>query len=262
MNDTQSESTEPAAAAKARQPAYVSYPLFEQCLDWLGGMDPVPAQIDRSQWSDRFGSASGAQLMVGLRSLGLLDGGAPTAALAALAKAAGDARQEQLRAVLRAAYGDDLVDNLAGKSLAAVEEAIRALGTTDATHRRALPFFINAAKAAGLDMQTEVSRRARKRRMGAGAKKAAKKAVKRAAKKRAPAAKRGRKRRAPAPAAPPPPAPAPEPPAAPAEPKDYGVINAIVGLLPDDGVWTAEARAQWLAALTAVVDLEVSVSGG
>jgi hypothetical protein len=171
MNDTQ---TEPAAAAKPRQPAYVSYPMFEACLDWLGGMDPVPAQIDRAMWSERFGGASGAQLLVGLRSLGLLDGGAPTTALVDLAKAGGDARPAQMRAVLRAAYGDDLVDNLAGKSLASVEEAIRALGTTDATHRRALPFFINAAKAAGLDMQTEVSRRARKRRAGAGAKKAAK----------------------------------------------------------------------------------------
>ena len=263
MNDTQSE---PAAAAKARQPAYVSYPMFEASLDWLGGMDPVPAQIDRALWGERFGSASAAQLMVGLRSLGLLDGGAPTAALVDLAKASGDARREQLRAVLRAAYTDALVDNLAGMSLASVEEAIRALGTTDATHRRALPFFINAAKAAGIEMQDEVSKRARKRRAGAGAKRAGKKAAKKAAKKRASAAKRGRKRRArKAPAAappPPPPPPAPEPPAAPAEPKDYGVVNAIVRRLPADGVWTTEARAQWLAALTAVLDLEVIVSEG
>lgn len=264
MNDTQSES---AAAAKTRQPAYVSYPMFEACLDWLGGMDPVPAQIDRAQWSARFGGASGAQLLVGLRSLGLLEGGAPTAALVDLAKASGDARQEQLRAVLRAAYGDALVGNLGGMSLASVEEAIRALGTTDATHRRALPFFINAAKAAGIEMQDEVSKRARKRRSDAGVKRAGKKAAKKAAKKRAPAAKRGRKRRArkaPAAAAPPPPPPppAPEPPAEPAEPKDYGVVNAIVSRLPADGVWTTEARAQWLAALTAVLDLEVTVSEG
>ncbi len=266
--DTQAEAT--PAATKSRQPAYVSYSMFEVFLDWLGGMDPVPARIDRQLWSQKFAPASGAQLMVGLRSLGLLDGGAPTDTLVALAKATGDARKDGLRAVLRDAYGDDLVDNLADKSLDAVEEVLRALGTTDATHRRALPFFINAAKAAGIGMQADVSKRARKRRLGSGAKKAAKKA----AKKRAPAT-RGRKRAArkapaapPAAAALPPPPPPPPPPVAeeapapPPEPKDYAVVNAIVGRLPADGAWSAESRAQWLAALTAVVDLEVALSDG
>ena len=218
MADTQAEPTTPAAT-KSRQPAYVSYSMFEVFLDWLGGMDPVPARIDRQLWSQKFAPASGAQLMVGLRSLGLLDGGAPTDTLVALAKATGDARKDGLRAVLRDAYGDDLVDNLADKSLDAVEEVLRALGTTDATHRRALPFFINAAKAAGIGMQADVSKRARKRRLGSGAKKAAKKA----AKKRAPAT-RGRKRAArKAPAAPPAAAaPPPPPPPAPASARRRG----------------------------------------
>ena len=48
-------------------------------------------------------------------------------------------------------------------SLEEVEVELRQLGTTDSTHKRALPFFINAAKAAGLAMQPEVSKRARKR---------------------------------------------------------------------------------------------------
>ena len=249
------------AAPRSRQPAYVSYSMFEVFLDWLGGMDPVPAQINRQLWSRKFAPASGAQLMVGLRSLSLLDGGAPTDTLVALAKAGGDARKDGLRAMLRDAYGDDLVDNLGGKSLAAVEDALRALGTTDATHRRALPFFINAAKAAGIDMQAEVSKRARKRRLGSGAKKVAKKAAKKATK-----ARRGGKRaarKAPAPPPPPPPAPAPVAEEAPAPPpQDYALVGAIVGLLPADGRWSAKTREQWLAALTAVVDLEVAVSDG
>ena len=267
MADTPAEEMMPAAT-KSRQPAYVSYSMFEAFLDWLGGMDPVPVQVDRQLWSQKFAPASGAQLMVGLRSLGLLDGGAPTETLVALAKAGGDARQDGLRAVLRDAYGDDLVDNLGDKTLDAVEDALRALGTTTATHRRALPFFINAAKAAGIGMQADVSKRARKRRLGSGAKKAAKKATK---------ARRGRKTgpgmpvaaAAAAAAAPPPPPPPPppapvaeEPPAPPPEPKDYAVVNAVVGRLPADGAWSAERRAQWLAALTAVVDLEVALSDG
>ena len=252
------------AATKSRQPAYVSYSMFEVFLDWLGGMDPAPAQIDRQLWSQKFAPASGAQLMVGLRSLGLLDGGAPTDTLVALAKAGGDARKDGLRGVLRGAYGDDLVDNLGDKTLDAVEAALRALGTTDATHRRALPFFINAAKAAGIGMQADVSKRARKRRLGSGAKKAAKKATK---------ARRGRKpgprpRVAPAVAPPPPPPPPPpapvaeEPPAPPPEPQDYALVGAIVGLLPAEGRWSAKTRERWLAALTAVVDLEVALSDG
>ena len=257
--DTQAEST--PAATKSRQPAYVSYSMFEAFLDWLGGMDPVPAQIDRQLWSQKFAPASGAQLMVGLRSLGLLDGGAPTETLVALAKAGGDARKDGLRGVLRGAYGDDLVDNLGDKTLDAVEDALRALGTTAATHRRALPFFINAAKAAGIGMQADVSKRARKRRLGSGAKQAAKKATK---------ARRGRKTgprmaAAVAPPPPPPPPPAPvaeEPPAPPPEPQDYALVGAIVGLLPADGRWSAKTRTRWLAALTAVVDLEVALSDG
>ena len=262
MADTPAEEMMPAAT-KSRQPAYVSYSMFEAFLDWLGGMDPVPAQIDRQLWSQKFAPASGAQLMVGLRSLGLLDGGAPTDTLVALAKAGGDARKDGLRGVLRGAYGDDLVDNLGDKTLDAVEDALRALGTTAATHRRALPFFINAAKAAGIGMQADVSKRARKRRLGSGSKQAAKKATK---------ARRGRKTgpRMPAAAAPPPPPPPPpppapvaeEPPAPPPEPQDYALVGAIVGLLPADGRWSAKTRTRWLAALTAVVDLEVALSDG
>ena len=45
-------------------------------------------------------------------------------------------------------------------------------------------------------------------------------------------------------------------------PQDYALVGAIVGLLPADGRWSAKTREQWLAALTAVVDLEVAVSDG
>ena len=52
-------------------PIYVSYLTFGNFLDWLKEMKVLPSQIDRSLWSIKFPGSHGAQLMSGLRFLGL-----------------------------------------------------------------------------------------------------------------------------------------------------------------------------------------------
>src|SRR4051812_12219074 len=58
-------------------PIYVSWSTFATFLDWVAAMAVIPHQIDRSVWASKFSGAVGAQLMPGLRFLGLLDGEAP-----------------------------------------------------------------------------------------------------------------------------------------------------------------------------------------
>ena len=168
MPDTQPESR--PSDERERRPAYVGYTTFETFLDWLGEMDPIPRQLDRSLWGSKFSGGNGAQLMVGLRFLGLLDGEQPMETLVTLAKANPDQRTAHLQAVIRNAYGSHLVDDLAEMTPRLVDSELRKLGTTEATHRKALSFFINAAKAADVSMQPSVAKRARKRALGTGAK--------------------------------------------------------------------------------------------
>ncbi len=72
--------------------------------------------------------------------------------------------------MLRRAYGAEFCDNLATMTPKMVDDRLRELGTTDATHRKALSFFVNTAKEAELSMSSAVAKRARKRPLGAGAK--------------------------------------------------------------------------------------------
>ena len=251
------ESTNTSATADNRgQPVYVGYATFETFVNWLGEMDPIPRQVDRSLWGDRFSGGNGAQLMVGLRFMGLLDGAAPTEPLLALAKAEPDQQKGQLRNILRTAYGAYLVDHLAEMTPQLVDEKLRELGTTSATHRRALSFFVNAAKAAGVSMQPSVGKRARKRPLGAGAK-STKARNKTGTKPPISDPPLGNEQPDTRPS--PSPSPSPSPPPAP-PPNGYPVVYAVVGRLPPKGGgWSQEKRRQWLDAITAAIDLEVTV---
>lgn len=159
-----------------------------------------------------------------------------------------DQQKDHLRSILRTAYGDHLVDHLAEMTPQLVDEKLRELGTTSATHRRALSFFVNAAKAAGVSMQPSVGKRARKRPLGAGAK-----------------SKKARNKTGIKPPGSDPPLdneqpdtpPSPSPP-----PNGYPVVNAVVGRLAlSGGKWSREERQQWLDAITAAIDLEMRVGG-
>jgi hypothetical protein len=144
-------------------PIYVSYLTFTTLLDWLRDAKIIPSQFDRSYWGGKFSGSTGAQLMSGLRFLGLLNGDKPDDRLESIAFASDDERPALIRALLEDVYGQELVGGLARATPATLNAALRALGTTDATHDKARSFFVNAAKAVELQMPSQIAKQARNR---------------------------------------------------------------------------------------------------
>jgi hypothetical protein len=64
---------------------------------------------------------------------------------------------------MREAYGPNLIDGLPRMMPGMLDERLRALGTTDATHRKAVSFFVNAAKALDIAVPTNIAKKARNR---------------------------------------------------------------------------------------------------
>lgn len=162
MVTTGQAETEGVGKKKGRDtPAYISYTTFTTFLDWIKDMPVTPRQLDRTLWGPKFAGSTGIQLLSGLRFLGLLDDIIPTPALDQLARADKQGRDGQMREILRAAYGANLVDELPSATPKIVEDALAALGTTPSTHHKAVSFFINAAKLCGIHVPTAISKKAR-----------------------------------------------------------------------------------------------------
>jgi hypothetical protein len=150
-------------AGSRSQPMYASYLTFTTLLDWLRETKHIPSQFDRSWWGSKFSGSGGAQLMAGLRFLGLLEKDVPQDRLEKLAFASNEERPALLAEILRDAYGADLLAGLARMTPKMLTDRIAALGTTDATHRKAIAFFVNAAKAAQLPVPPAIAKQARNR---------------------------------------------------------------------------------------------------
>lgn len=144
-------------------PMYVSYLTFANLLDWLRDLGTLPSQFDRSFWGSKFSGSGGAQLMAGLRFLGLLRGDTPDDRLEALALASNEERKNLFLAILKDAYGAEFIASLPKTTPKLVNDRLRELGTTDATHDKARSFFVNAAKAIGLHLPPQLAKQARNR---------------------------------------------------------------------------------------------------
>jgi hypothetical protein len=144
-------------------PIYVSYLTFTNLLDWLHDLGTLPSQFDRTFWGHKFSGSGGGQLMAGLRWLRLLNGDEPQPELEALAMADGDERQRLIKELLERAYGAEFVAGLPRHTPKLINEHLVSLGTSSATHDKARSFFVNAAKAVGLQMQPAVAKQARNR---------------------------------------------------------------------------------------------------
>ena len=155
--------TESNSRSTALTPIYTSYLTLGTFLDWLKAMPVMPSQVDRSLWSTKFSGTGGAQLMAGLRFLRLLDDDRPTPLLAELVAGDPARRKELLRQILRTAYGDAMLDSLPSMTPKVFDERLRALGTTDSTHRKATSFLINAAKAVDIALPGAIAKKARNR---------------------------------------------------------------------------------------------------
>ena len=147
---------------KPALPPYVSFKTFLNFLDRLeeGG---VPQRIDRSYWGEFLAGGLGAQLMVGLRGLGLINGenGEPTPLLEALVSR--DSRKQALLELLQARYANIFASvDLNRGTTALLDEAFRKDFKTDGdTHRKVVIFFIHAAQYTGIPVADRFTKRTR-----------------------------------------------------------------------------------------------------
>ena len=151
-----------AQNAEREAPTYASYAIFIAFLDWVKEMTAMPSKIDRSLWETKFAGSTGSQLMAGLRFLNLLgDDNSPFPGLEELANADRETRKGLMRQLLRDQYGSRLVDNLATMTPDMLDEALAELGTTKGTQRKAVSFFVNAAKDNDVTVPAVIGKKAR-----------------------------------------------------------------------------------------------------
>ena len=101
--------------------------------------------------------------MSGLRFLNLLDGDRPRQELRDLVAADKPGRKPLLRALLKNAYGQEFVDDLAKKTPGLVEKNLHEIGSTTGTHKKALSFFVNAARENDVTVPASIGKMARNR---------------------------------------------------------------------------------------------------
>jgi hypothetical protein len=157
---------------KKRIAAYVPFRTFLTALETLesGG---VPKQIDRKIWRS-FSGLDQSQVIGAFRFLGLVEGDAPTPDLRRLVEEKED-RPAVLRSILERSYSALVSHDLTKMTGTMLDELMENYWVSGATKRKAVTFFLQAAKYAKLPLsrfllsQTRSSAGLRrKRRTGAG----------------------------------------------------------------------------------------------
>lgn len=231
-----------ATEAKVATAPYVSFRTFLNLLDKLqsGG---IPQHIDRHYWGGFLAGSVGPQIMGALRFLGLInpESNEPTPMLERLVTP--DTRKATLAELLRERYAavwDSGIDPRRTTS-GQLETTIGKLYKIDGeTRRKAVAFFVHAAKFAEFEISPHLIANTRQRR----------------------ASSTSTSRSRPKGAADTPPSggsPPVEqlPPAQDSGP--YAILHAWLNQLPLEGRWTSERRDRWIAALQANVDFLITV---
>jgi hypothetical protein len=131
-------------------PPYVSYRTFKHWLE--GRRSGLPDKIDRAILGNLAGVVQG-QLISTLRFLRLISANGEVApALEKLVHAEGEERSRMLGEILKSAYGFlfDGSINLAKAAPSTISTAFTSQGVTGDTARKAISFFVLAAKDAGI----------------------------------------------------------------------------------------------------------------
>jgi Family of unknown function (DUF5343) len=144
-------------ARLARKPPYTSYRTFKAFIEDLHEHG-VPSRVDRSVLT-RFSGVVGAQLMHGLRFLGLIDdGGRPTQRLKELVNADGAGHwPETLLELLQQEYAPMFAIDLEAATPSHFNAAFRkAFPAADAVVQKCVTFFLYAANDAGVKISGRV----------------------------------------------------------------------------------------------------------
>ena len=150
---------------KATLPPYVSFRAFFNFLTYLE--EGVPQRIDRSVWGKHYNGATGTQLLAGLRFLGLTEGQSniPTPRLERLVEEK-TSRKQLLGELLRDSYAPvfTYVGDLHKATPSLLDEAFRKqYSLRDETLRKAISFFVHAAKEAEIPISKLITEKSRTR---------------------------------------------------------------------------------------------------
>lgn len=145
----QAETLAPQAASRKAPAAYVPFRTFLSAVEALE--HGVPRKLDRTIWRSQSGVIQ-SQIMMAFRFFNLVDeDDRPTQALHRLV-ASPEQRPEHVKALLHYAYHDIIDHDLTKMTPRMLEEAMDGYSVTGDTRRRAISFFLQAAKYAELPM--------------------------------------------------------------------------------------------------------------
>lgn len=136
-------------------PPYVSFSTFRTLREWLGD-EGVPLRFDRSFWESKFSGSTGTQLVAALRFLGLLDREQPLQGMERMAEASTAEWRLLLAELIHDSYTAVPFDELPRATPAMVRGWFRAYPVDGHTLRKAISFFVSAAKEAELPMSNGV----------------------------------------------------------------------------------------------------------
>jgi Family of unknown function (DUF5343) len=143
-----------SAAGSGTPAAYLPFRTFLSAIDSLE--HGIPKQIDRTIWRSQSGIVQG-QIMIALRFFCLLDDeDKPTPALHRFVDGK-DKRAEHVRALLRHAYRDIIDRDLTKMTPKMLDEAMEQYSVTGETKKKAVRFFLQAARFAELPMHPLLS---------------------------------------------------------------------------------------------------------
>ena len=148
-----------AENATRSAPPYVPWRTFSAAIERLE--QGVPNQIDRSVWPSYSGATQG-QLVAAFKFLGLVDDkGIPTPTLHELTKKDRPSQKIALGNVIQNAYPQVIKLGLQKASPKQLNDAFRHFGLTGETHRKAVSFFLHAARHAELPLSPLLKRKTR-----------------------------------------------------------------------------------------------------
>lgn len=167
MPQTQDQPTSDSAYEDGQpaSPPYVSFSTFTTLLEWLK-VEGVPLRFDRSFWQAKFSGSNGTQLVAALRFLGLLERARPRPDMERLVNASPDERRFILAGLLMDAYAAVPFDELARATPAMVRTWFKSYPIDGNTARKAISFFVNAAKEADIPLSNAVRKMARSKSAG------------------------------------------------------------------------------------------------
>jgi hypothetical protein len=138
---------QPETSGQPETPAYVSWATLKNTTEKMAREGGVPSQVDRSYLSNLPGSTQ-SQLIASMKWLGLITGTMkPTSTLERLVESEEADRKLAVKTMLEAKYpGPTSLPALATQHQ--LETAFREMGVSGSTMRKAIAFYLGAAKYA------------------------------------------------------------------------------------------------------------------